>query len=158
MKTTGKNEQYGDDENMSINNINLQGHIGSIAFNKHPDGSEAIRVSIATSRTYKTQSGEFKDVTQWHSVNINGKDANYLREQRQIKVGDRLTILNARLEYNEALKNDVKVKYANITCHFKSQVILESKRESMDDQSNSNDVGTQHFMDNENDIAMPEWS
>ena len=141
---------------MSINNINLQGHIGSIAFNRHQDGTESIRASIATSRTYKTQAGEFKDVTQWHSVNIHGKDAIYLREQRQIKVGDRLTVLNARLEYNEALKNEVKIKYANITCHFKSQVILESKREQASDERNNNELGAQHYMTNENDIAAPE--
>lgn len=53
----------------SINSVLLLGNVGSVEvkeFEKEGNKTFLVQASIATSDGYKTKSGEWKDVTEWH--------------------------------------------------------------------------------------------
>lgn len=53
----------------SMNKVILIGNVGNDPeLREIPSGSKVCRLSVATSERYKDKSGEWKDITEWHSV------------------------------------------------------------------------------------------
>jgi single-strand DNA-binding protein len=78
----------------SVNKVILLGHLGKDAETKFtPSGVARSNFTIATNRRWKDQqSGEWKDVTDWHNVVLWRSEnvANYLLKGKQVYVEGRL--------------------------------------------------------------------
>jgi single-strand DNA-binding protein len=54
---------------MNLNQLTIIGFIGRNAETKSlPNGTPVIKFSVATTRSWKDEKGEWKDRTQWHTV------------------------------------------------------------------------------------------
>lgn len=58
-----------------LNRVELIGHLGKDPeIRIFPDGTPVASVSVATTEYYKDkESGERKDITQWHNITVTGK-------------------------------------------------------------------------------------
>jgi single-strand DNA-binding protein len=78
----------------SVNKVILIGHLGKDAETKFtPSGVSRSNFTLATNRRWKDQqSGEWKDVTDWHNVVLWRSEnlANYLQKGKQVYVEGRL--------------------------------------------------------------------
>ena len=79
----------------SVNKVILVGNLGRDAELRYtPGGAAVAKVSIATTEVWTDKSGERKDKTEWHSVDIWGKQAEtlseYLTKGKQVYVEGRL--------------------------------------------------------------------
>src|SRR5882724_284838 len=78
----------------SVNKVILLGHLGKDAETKFtPAGIAKSSFSLATSRRWKDQqSGEWKEITDWHNVVLwrNENLANYLLKGKQVYVEGRI--------------------------------------------------------------------
>ncbi|MBV8832757.1 MAG: single-stranded DNA-binding protein [Acidobacteriaceae bacterium] len=54
---------------MNFNQLTIIGYIGKNAETKQPpNGTPVTKFSVATTRSWKDDKGEWKDRTQWHNV------------------------------------------------------------------------------------------
>jgi single-strand DNA-binding protein len=78
----------------SVNKVILLGHLGKDAETKFtPNGVARSNFTLATNRRWKDQqSGEWKDVTDWHNIVLWRSEnvANYLLKGKQVYVEGRL--------------------------------------------------------------------
>jgi single-strand DNA-binding protein len=79
----------------SVNKVILVGNLGRDAELRYtPGGAAVAKVSIATTEVWNDKNGERKEKTEWHSVDIWGKQAEtlseYLTKGKQIYVEGRL--------------------------------------------------------------------
>jgi single-strand DNA-binding protein len=79
----------------SLNKVSLIGHLGQDPEARHlPDGTITAKFSLATSASWKTESGEKKEKTEWHRITAFGKLAqiciDYLAKGRQVYIEGRL--------------------------------------------------------------------
>ncbi len=70
-----------------LNKIMLMGNVGSINVRKSNDMTYAS-LSLATTKRYTTKSGEQKEQTTWHNLNLSGRLAEVV--ERYVKKGDPL--------------------------------------------------------------------
>ncbi|MGF1564120.1 MAG: single-stranded DNA-binding protein [Flavobacteriales bacterium] len=85
--------------NTMRNRVTLIGHLG-----KNPElttfenGNKKASFTLATNSSYKTQSGEKKEETQWHNVVFYGRSAEiaveFLSKGREVAVEGRLSTRN----------------------------------------------------------------
>lgn len=62
----------------SVNSCILVGRLGADPVIKSlSSGNKVATLNVATSDSYKDQSGEWKEDTQWHNVQVWGKSADY---------------------------------------------------------------------------------
>ena len=79
-----------------INQVTLVGHLGDEPVSRYmPSGDAVTNISVATSERYKDkQSGEQKEVTEWHKVAAFGKLAEimvaYLHKGSQVYIQGKL--------------------------------------------------------------------
>ena len=78
-----------------INKVILVGNLGKDPELKYtPSGQSVTNFTVATSRSYKDKSGEWKEETEWHNVKAWGKTgesvAQYLSKGRQVYVEGRI--------------------------------------------------------------------
>lgn len=78
------------------NEARIMGNLGSTPdLRRTKSGSAVTNLSVATTQTYKTQSGDLKSETTWHRVTVFGKPAEncclYLKKGNLVKVKGRLT-------------------------------------------------------------------
>jgi single-strand DNA-binding protein len=77
----------------SVNKVILLGHLGKDAETKFtPSGISKTSFSLATSRRYKDQSGEWKDVTDWHNIVLWRSEnvSNFLQKGKQVYIEGRI--------------------------------------------------------------------
>ena len=77
----------------SVNKAILVGHLGKDAETRFTQSGVAVtKFSVATSRRWKDQSGEFKEETDWHNVVVWRQEnlANYLTKGKQVYIEGRL--------------------------------------------------------------------
>src|SRR5215831_2730943 len=54
---------------MTLNQLSILGFTGSNAETKHlPNGTPIVKFSVATSKSWKDENGNWKEKTQWHTV------------------------------------------------------------------------------------------
>ncbi|WP_422446229.1 MULTISPECIES: single-stranded DNA-binding protein [unclassified Endozoicomonas] len=64
-----------------LNKVMLIGHLGKDPESRFfPDGSQLTTLSVATSNTYKDKQGQRQQKTQWHSVKVYGKMAEFAQK------------------------------------------------------------------------------
>jgi single-strand DNA-binding protein len=77
----------------SVNKAIVLGHLGKDAETRFTQNGVAVtKFSVATSRRWKDQSGEFKEETDWHNVVVWRQEnlANYLTKGKQVYIEGRL--------------------------------------------------------------------
>src|SRR5579875_3550962 len=63
------NGQKRKEHSMNFNQLTVIGYIGKNAETKQlPNGTPVTKFSVATTRSWKDDNGEWKDRTQWHNV------------------------------------------------------------------------------------------
>jgi len=99
----------------SLNKVILIGNLGRDPEMKMTaSGHPFAKFSLATTETWKSQSGEKKQRTEWHNIVVWGKQAEiaekYLRKGKQIMV-------EGSIQYQESVdQNKVKRFYTSIRC------------------------------------------
>jgi single-strand DNA-binding protein len=99
----------------SLNKVILIGNLGRDPEVKMtPSGQPLARFSLATTETWRSQSGEKQSRTEWHNVVVWGKLAEtaerYLRKGKQVMV-------EGRIQYREYTdQSGVKKTYTDIRC------------------------------------------
>jgi single-strand DNA-binding protein len=78
-----------------VNKVILVGNLGKDPEVSYlPSGQSVTKFSLATSRSYKDKSGEWKEETEWHNIVAWGKTgesvAQYLSKGRQVYVEGRI--------------------------------------------------------------------
>lgn len=96
----------------SVNRVFLIGHLGAEAELRYTPGGAAVsRVRLATTETWNDKSGQKQERTDWHTVNIWGKQAEvlspYLNKGKQVCV-------EGKIEYREVEKDGSKRVYTDI--------------------------------------------
>jgi single-strand DNA-binding protein len=79
----------------SLNEVKLIGYLGQDPEKRFlPDGTPTARLSLATTESWKTDSGEKKERTEWHRVICYGRlgeiCSEYLTKGRQVYIDGRL--------------------------------------------------------------------
>ena len=99
----------------SLNKVLLIGNLGrDPELKATPSGQSVARFSVATTETWKNQSGEKQSKTEWHNIVVWGKQAEiaekYLRKGKQI-------LVEGRIQYREYTGQDgVKKTACDIRC------------------------------------------
>ena len=99
----------------SLNKVLLIGNLGrDPELKATPSGQSVARFSVATTETWKNQSGEKQSKTEWHNIVVCGKQAEiaekYLRKGKQV-------MIEGRIQYREYTGQDgVKKTACDIRC------------------------------------------
>lgn len=119
----------------SLNKVELIGHLG-----KDPDirtmqsGAKVANFSIATSESWKDNSGEKKERTQWHNIVVWNEGVVGIVE-RFLKKGDRVFV-EGQLETRKWTDNSGVEKYATeIVLRFNAKIILLTPQAGQRDNS-----------------------
>lgn len=82
-----------------MNRAILMGNLGADPELRYTQSGDAImRLRLATSKTWKTPSGEKKEATQWHTVTLWGKRAEALN--KHLSKGTRL-LVEGEIQYSQ---------------------------------------------------------
>ncbi len=123
----------------SVNKVIVVGNLGRDAEVRYtPGGSAVARFSIATTETWNDKSGQKQERTEWHNVDLWGKQAEslsqYLTKGKQVYVEGRLQTD----EYTD--KEGVKRKATKVRC---DRVVL------LGGGSGERSTGARHVSDEE---------
>jgi len=99
----------------SVNKVILVGNLGRDAELRYtPGGAAVAKFSLATTETWNDKSGQKQERTEWHNIDIWGKQAEtlteYLRKGKQVYVEGRLQTD----EYTD--KEGIKRKSIRVRC------------------------------------------
>ena len=99
----------------SVNKVIIVGNLGQDPEARFtPQGTAVTNLSVATNESWKNQSGELQDRTEWHRVVMYGKMAETASEY--MKKGQ-MVYVEGRLQTNEwEDQNQVKRKTTEIRC------------------------------------------
>ncbi len=99
----------------SVNKVIIVGNLGKDPESRFtPQGTAVTNLSVATNESWKNQSGELQDRTEWHRVVMYGKMAETASEY--MKKGQ-MVYVEGRLQTNEwEDQNQVKRKTTEIRC------------------------------------------
>ena len=132
----------------SVNKVIIVGNLGQDPESRFtPQGTAVTNLSVATNESWKNQSGEYQDRTEWHRVVMYGKMAETANEYMHKGM---MVYIEGRLQTNEwEDQNQVKRKTTEIRCdNFtmlgkRSDGAQEKKSESADesfDESQDDDL------------------
>jgi single-strand DNA-binding protein len=132
----------------SVNKVILLGHLGKDAETKFtPSGISVSKFSLATNRRTKDQqSGEWKDITDWHNIVIWRTEnvATYLIKGTRIYVEGRLETRS----YDD--KEGQKKYFTEVICEAQNLVLLGSG-------GGRGDAPSESSGDFERPVSMPRW-
>ncbi len=99
----------------SVNKVIVVGYVGQDPEDRRtPQGTAVTNLSVATNESWKDQSGEMKEHTEWHRIVMYGRQAEtaiqYMKKGQMVYVEGRL---NTR-EWED--QNQVKRKTTEIRC------------------------------------------
>jgi len=99
----------------SVNKVILVGNLGQDPEGRFtPQGTAVTNLSVATNESWKNQSGELQDRTEWHRVVMYGKMAETANEYMH---KGQMVYIEGRLQTNEwEDKNQNKRKTTEIKC------------------------------------------
>tara|TARA_Y100001970_G_scaffold246836_1_gene315073 strand:- start:6398 stop:6814 length:417 start_codon:yes stop_codon:yes gene_type:complete len=99
----------------SVNKVIIVGNLGQDPEGRFtPQGTAVTNLSVATNESWKNQSGEYQDRTEWHRVVMYGKMAETANEYMHKGM---MVYIEGRLTTNEwEDQNQVKRKTTEIRC------------------------------------------
>ncbi len=131
----------------SVNKVILVGNLGQDPESRFtPQGTAVTNLSVATNETWKNQSGEPQDKTEWHRIVMYGKMAETAAEY--MKKGQ-MVYVEGRLETNEwEDQNQVKRKTTQVRCD--NFTMLGRRQEQAQERTNNNEPS----MNSDDDIPF----
>ena len=131
----------------SVNKVILVGNLGQDPESWFtPQGTAVTNLSVATNETWKNQSGEPQDKTEWHRIVMYGKMAETAAEY--MKKGQ-MVYVEGRLETNEwEDQNQVKRKTTQVRCD--NFTMLGRRQEQAQERTNNNEPS----MNSDDDIPF----
>ena len=99
----------------SVNKVILVGNLGQDPEDRFtPQGTAVTNLSVATNESWKNQSGEYQDRTEWHRVVMYGKMAETANEYMHKGM---MVYIEGRLQTNEwEDQNNIKRRTTEIRC------------------------------------------
>jgi single-strand DNA-binding protein len=99
----------------SVNKVILVGNLGQDPEGRFtPQGTAVTNLSVATNESWKNQSGEYQDRTEWHRVVMYGKMAETANEYMHKGM---MVYIEGRLQTNEwEDQNNIKRRTTEIRC------------------------------------------
>ena len=121
----------------SVNKVILVGNLGQDPEARFtPQGTAVTNLSVATNESWKDQSGEIKEKTEWHRVVMYGRMAETASEYMN---KGQLVYIEGRLQTREwEDKNQVKRRTTEIRC---DSFTMLGKRSEVNQGTHSNDQG-----------------
>jgi len=96
----------------SINKVILVGRAGSDPEVRHTQsGTKVAKISLATTRSWTTQSGQDQEKTEWHRVTFWGRLADIV--EQYVAKGDRIYV-EGRIEYSQTEHDGVTRYWTDI--------------------------------------------
>jgi single-strand DNA-binding protein len=111
----GGGQQEGEDPVPSLNKVMLRGNLGrDPEIKMFPSGQPLARFSLATTETWRSQTGERQQKAEWHNVVVWGNQVEtaekYLRKGKQV-------MIEGRVQYRDYTdQSGVKRTYTDIRC------------------------------------------
>lgn len=133
----------------SVNKVILIGNLGQDPESRFtPSGTAVTNLSVATNESWKDQSGESQDRTEWHRIVMYGKMAETASEY--MKKGQ-MVYIEGRLQTNEwEDQNQIKRKSTQVRC---DNFTMLGRRN--DNSSNYSEEQKEKFNSNDNDDDIP---
>ena len=121
----------------SVNKVILVGNLGQDPEARFtPQGTAVTNLSVATNESWKDQSGEIKEKTEWHRVVMYGRMAETASEYMN---KGQMVYIEGRLQTREwEDKNQVKRRTTEIRC---DSFTMLGKRSEVNQETRSNDQG-----------------
>ena len=121
----------------SVNKVILVGNLGQDPEARFtPQGTAVTNLSVATNESWKDQSGEIKEKTEWHRVVMYGRMAETASEYMN---KGQMVYIEGRLQTREwEDKNQVKRRTTEIRC---DSLTMLGKRSEVNQGTRSNDQG-----------------
>ena len=121
----------------SVNKVILVGNLGQDPEARFtPQGTAVTNLSVATNESWKDQSGEIKEKTEWHRVVMYGRMAETAKEYMN---KGQMVYIEGRLQTREwEDKNQVKRRTTEIRC---DSFTMLGKRSEVNQGTHSNDQG-----------------
>ena len=121
----------------SVNKVILVGNLGQDPEARFtPQGTAVTNLSVATNESWKDQSGEIKEKTEWHRVVMYGRMAETAKEYMN---KGQMVYIEGRLQTREwEDKNQVKRRTTEIRC---DSFTMLGKRSEVNQGTRSNDQG-----------------
>jgi len=121
----------------SVNKVILVGNLGQDPEARFtPQGTAVTNLSVATNESWKDQSGEIKEKTEWHRVVMYGRMAETASEYMN---KGQMVYIEGRLQTREwEDKNQVKRRTTEIRC---DSFTMLGKRSEVNQGTHSNDQG-----------------
>jgi single-strand DNA-binding protein len=121
----------------SVNKVILVGNLGQDPDARFtPQGTAVTNLSVATNESWKDQSGEIKEKTEWHRVVMYGRMAETANEYMN---KGQMVYIEGRLQTREwEDKNQVKRRTTEIHC---DNFTMLGKRSEVNQGTRSNDQG-----------------
>ncbi|HIA79104.1 MAG TPA: single-stranded DNA-binding protein [Candidatus Marinimicrobia bacterium] len=121
----------------SVNKVILVGNLGQDPDARFtPQGTAVTNLSVATNESWKDQSGEIKEKTEWHRVVMYGRMAETANEYMN---KGQMVYIEGRLQTREwEDKNQVKRRTTEIRC---DSFTMLGKRSEVNQGTHSNDQG-----------------
>ena len=121
----------------SVNKVILVGNLGQDPEARFtPQGTAVTNLSVATNESWKDQSGEIKEKTEWHRVVMYGRMAETASEYMN---KGQMVYIEGRLQTREwEDKNQVKRRTTEIRC---DSFTMLCKRSEVNQGTHSNDQG-----------------
>ena len=121
----------------SVNKVILVGNLGQDPDARFtPQGTAVTNLSVATNESWKDQSGEIKEKTEWHRVVMYGRMAETASEYMN---KGQMVYIEGRLQTREwEDKNQVKRRTTEIRC---DSFTMLGKRSEVNQGTHSNDQG-----------------
>jgi single-strand DNA-binding protein len=119
----------------SLNKVQIIGNLGADPeVRSTSNGSRVATISVATSRTWKNQSGERQEKTEWHRVVLWNNRGNSLADvvERYCKKGDKVYI-EGSIEYRTWQDREGQTRYT--TEIIARELIMLSSRSADSDDS-----------------------
>lgn len=113
-----------------LNRVELIGHLGQAPeMRAFPNGTSVATLSVATTEYYKDkETGERKDITQWHNIQITGKKADFASQF--LKKGS-MVFISGKLNYRAYEKDGQKRFITEILVNdFIGEFIVLDKKEA----------------------------
>ena len=133
----------------SVNKVILIGNLGQDPESRFtPSGTAVTNLSVATNESWKDQSGESQDRTEWHRIVMYGKMAETASEY--MKKGQ-MVYIEGRLQTNEwEDQNQIKRKSTQVRC---DNFTMLGRRN--DNSSNYSEEQKEKLSSNDNDDDIP---
>ena len=123
----------------SVNKVIIVGNLGQDPEGRFtPQGTAVTNLSVATNESWKNQSGEYQDRTEWHRVVMYGKMAEtaneYMHKGMMVYIEGRLTT-NEWEDQNQVKRKTTEIRCDNFTMLGKKGEGAQAKKPQSTDET-----------------------